>query len=310
MPRRLPGRRLWIALAMVVGLAALVSATAYRWVLRAELPPYFATDEEHFLFGSIGTEAEGVPYWIWLVLPRLFPEHLPGPGGYAALGLLARDGQELPIGLSRVTVGVPRVGINCALCHTGSLRARPEAPPTIYPGAPAHQAGWQQYRRFLVACASDPRFTADTLLGEIARNVRLSAIERLVYRYLIIPSTRRALLRLGQADAWTHDRPDWGRGRTDAVNHVKFSLLEQPADTTEGTSDTMPVWNLARHAGFAYQWDGLNTDLTETVLSSALQSGTPAGWLDRDFARWGEAVAERQSSLARVQRTAVALSSG
>ena len=40
---------------------------------------YFASDEDHFLFGSIGTEAaEGVPYWIWLVLPRVFPDLLPG----------------------------------------------------------------------------------------------------------------------------------------------------------------------------------------------------------------------------------------
>ena len=49
---------------------------------------YFASDEDHFLFGSIGTEAsEGVPYWIWLVLPRIFPDLLPGPGGYASLGI-------------------------------------------------------------------------------------------------------------------------------------------------------------------------------------------------------------------------------
>ena len=45
---------------------------------RASRRRSFASDEDHFLFGSIGTEeTDGVPYWIWLVLPRMFPEYLP-----------------------------------------------------------------------------------------------------------------------------------------------------------------------------------------------------------------------------------------
>ena len=87
----------------------------------------FASDEEQFLFGSIGTEAtDGVPYWIWLVLPRIFPEYLPGPGGYASLGVLAKDGREMPIGFSKTRIGFERVGINCAICHTGTYRLRPD----------------------------------------------------------------------------------------------------------------------------------------------------------------------------------------
>src|SRR5258708_3079428 len=40
----------------------------------------------HFLYGSIGQEGiEGVPYWIYVILPKIFPEYLPAPGGYAAL---------------------------------------------------------------------------------------------------------------------------------------------------------------------------------------------------------------------------------
>ena len=106
-------------------------------------PPYFASDEEHFLYGSVGTEAEqGVPYWIWLVLPRVFPEYLPRPGRLrVARASVGGDGHEMPIGLSKVTVGFPRVGINCAMCHTASYRARPTDPPTIYPAGPSHQTG-------------------------------------------------------------------------------------------------------------------------------------------------------------------------
>jgi hypothetical protein len=241
-----------------------------------------------------------VPYWIWLVLPRLFPEHLPGPGGYASIGVLARDGHEMPIGLSKVTVGFPRVGINCAMCHTASFRARRDDVPTIYPAAASHQTGEQEYLRFLIACASDPRFTADTILGEIARNTRLSLVDRLLYRFAIIPGTRRAILRLRDEDSWMNGRPDWGRGRIDPFNPVKFGILRQPVDETIGNSDMMPLWNESRREGTAYHWDGLSTSLREVVQSSALGDGASRRWVERDYARWNEADPARMSSLRRV----------
>jgi mono/diheme cytochrome c family protein len=275
---------------------------AYDRFFRQEPAPYFASDEEHFLFGSVGTEAEqGIPYWIWLVLPRLFPEHLPGPGGYASLGMLARDGHEMPIGFSKVTVGFPRVGINCAVCHAASFRARPGDVPTVYPAAAAHQTAEQEYLRFLFACASDPRFTADAILSEIAKNTRLSMADRLLYRFLIIPGTRRALLRLRDADSWMLSRPDWGRGRIDPFNPVKFTILEQPIDETIGNSDMVPLWNLNQRDGTALHWDGLSTSLTEVVLSSALGDGATREWVDRDMEKWNNTEAGNMSSLRRIQ---------
>jgi mono/diheme cytochrome c family protein len=293
-------RRIWLV-ATVMAIAVLAGGVTYVKFFR-ELPaPAFASDEEHFLFGSIGTEAEGVPYWIWLVLPRVFPDLLPRPGGYAALGLIGKDGQEMPIGLSKVTIGVPRVGINCALCHTARWRNRPLAPPTIVPAGPAHQTGAQEYLRFLSACASDPRFTASTLLGEIAKNYRLSLVDRLLYRFVIIPSTRRQLQRQQQARQWMAARPKWGRGRTDWVNPVKFSLLRQPVDATVGNADMMPVWNLTRHAGMGLQWDGANLNLKEMVLSSAVGAGATLAWVDRDLRQWDSTDPDRRSSLRRIQ---------
>jgi len=275
---------------------------AYDRFFREEPAPFFASDEEHFLYGSIGTEAEqGVPFWIWLVLPRVFPEHLPRPGGYASLGLLGVDGHEMPIGFSKVTVGFPRVGINCAVCHAASLRATPTDPPTIYPAGPSHQTTEQQYLRFLFACASDPRFTADTLLAEIARNVTLSTIDSLLYRFVIIPGTKRALLQLQERDAWMSRNPDWGRGRIDPFNPVKFTTLKQPVDTTIGNSDMVPLWNLKQHAGYAYHWDGLNTNLKEVVLSSAIGDGATVKWVDRDNRKWDNTDPREMSSLRRIQ---------
>src|SRR3990170_4386760 len=60
--------------------------------------PSFASAEERFKYGSIGAEFDaGVPYWIFYVLPRMFPEKLPKPGGLAAFGVNWEQGKELPI---------------------------------------------------------------------------------------------------------------------------------------------------------------------------------------------------------------------
>jgi mono/diheme cytochrome c family protein len=288
-----------LALIMLAGAAGLV---AERRLARPEPPPQFASDEEHFLFGSIGTEAtDGIPYWVWLVLPRVFPDHLPRPGGYAALGFLARDGHELPVGLSKVTIGFPRVGINCAACHTARYRRSPDDVPTVVPGAPQAEAGAQQYLRFLFDAASDPRFNASAILAEIARNYELSFVDRLLYRFFVIPRTRSALLAQQTRYAWMKERPDWGRGRIDAINSLKFGLLRQGIDNTVGTADMMPVWNLQAHLGHAFSWDGFNTDLAEVTRVSALASGATAEWIDRDFRAWDNSEPGQASSLRRVQ---------
>jgi mono/diheme cytochrome c family protein len=297
--------RVWLlvlVIAAVVVVGVVGGAVGYVKFFRAEPPPYFASDEEHFLFGSIGTEAEqGVPYWIWLVLPRLFPEHLPRPGGYAALGILGKDGHEMPVGLSKVTIGYPRVGINCALCHTARWRDRALAPPTLVSGGPAHQSGAQEYFRFLSACAADPRFTASIILGEIAKNHRLSLLDRLLYRFVIIPSTRRRLQRLEHDTGWMANRPEWGRGRADMINLAKFSFLRQPADNTIGSADLPPLWSLGPHERTALGWDGSNSDLNEIVVSSALSTGASRTWVDGDMREWDSTDPDNLSSLRRIQ---------
>ncbi len=293
-------RRVWAIL--LIALLAIGGAFTYVEFFREEPAPFFASDEEHFLFGSTGTEAEqGVPYWIWLVLPRIFPEHLPRPGGYAGIGIRGKDGHEMPVGLSKVTVGFPRVGINCAVCHTARWRAKPGDPPTIVAAAPAHQAGEQEYLRFLIASGSDPRFNADTILAEIAKNTRLSFLDRMLYRFAIIPGTRRGLERLKKDNEWMQANPEWGRGRIDPFNPVKFSILRQPVDGTIGNSDMVPVWNLKQRTGMSFHWDGLNTNLKEVVVSSALGDGATKKWVDRDLRNWDSTDPRTMSSLRRVQ---------
>ena len=65
--------------AVVVVLGALVLLG--RWYLLRDIPTTYTPLEDQFKYGSIRNEAEaGVPYWIWRVLPRMFPERLPGNG--------------------------------------------------------------------------------------------------------------------------------------------------------------------------------------------------------------------------------------
>ncbi len=173
-------RSRWVQVGTAVAVLALAAVLfSYDRFFRERPSPTFESEEDQFLFGSVGTEAsDAVPYWVWLVLPRIFPDLLPGPGGYTSLGIQSKEGYEMPIGLSKVTIGYPRVGINCAICHA----PRDRTPPS--------EAVARRYVNFLASAAADPRFTAGTILGEIAKNYRLSATDRLLYRFVIIPQTR------------------------------------------------------------------------------------------------------------------------
>lgn len=288
----------WILIVLVLLMGA-VSLHAYYRLDRVAPIPRNPSAADHFLYGSIGNEEErGVPYLIWLVLPRIFPEYLPGPGGYASIGIMAHDGHEMPIGFSKVNIGVARVGVNCALCHTATVRAAQGDAPMIYPGAPAHQTGAQEYVRFLVAAANDPRFSADTILAEIARNERLSLPDQLLYRFALIPETRRALLRL--ADEKPAGEEQWGRGRTDLVGLAKHTILREPSDATIGTADAMPLWHLKSREANGYQWDRSASSLRDVVRSSAVIEGASRRWMDIDTQMWDRPDATTPSSLRQV----------
>ena len=286
---------------VAVLLVILMGGLSYYEFFREVPPPHFASDEEHFLYGSIGTEATaGVPYWIWLVLPRVFPDKLPYPGGYASLGIVSQEGRELPVGFSKQTIGIDRVGINCAFCHTTTYRLKAADKPIVVPAGPSNTTSPQDYLRFLFACASDPRFNSTTIMAEIARNYHLSLLDRMAYRFVLIPFTKLTLLRQQKEYTqygWMKNLPRWGNGRIDPFNPVKYRVLNQPVDDSIGNSDMMPLWNLHAHQGYSFHWDGLNNTLQEVVLTSAIGDGTPPNWVDRDWKK-----PENDSSLKRIKR--------
>ena len=272
-------KRVIIAVTLVLIIAA-IAVTGWTTLARRPAVTSFDSPEEQFKYGSVGTEAvDGIPYWIWVVLPRLFPEYLPGSGGYTSLGLTWEEGNEMPIGLTKEIIGFPRVGTNCAACHVGTLRTAELAPPQILLGAPSTKFDLQRYLRFLFACANDPRFTASFILPEIEYNHHLTPLESTLYRLIIIPRTKQRLLDQEQAFAWMNHRPDTGPGRTD-MNPIKLRVLDLENDRSVGSTDIMAIWNEGAHEGFFRHSDGLNPSLRESVVSSALGTGTPPKEID------------------------------
>lgn len=272
MPRR-KKRRLVVTLIVLAALAAALGLVAWNKLFREERVVYDDITE-HFKYGSIGAEGPaGVPYWIWVVLPRMFPEKLPGPGGYAALGAVWEEGRELPVGFSKMRVGFDRVAINCAACHTSTVRATPGDKPLLFAGGPSTRFQPQGYLRFLFASAADPRFNPDAVMKEIDRVVKLSWLDRALYRYLIIPQTKRTLVKQAEEDyAWMKTRPDWGPGRTD-MNPFQRVVMKLPDDGSVGSTDMMAVWNERAHEGMLRHSDGMNTTLIEPVIAAALAGG-------------------------------------
>src|SRR5438105_6957306 len=163
-------RWLHVTLAVLLVLGAIGATIGWDRGFRERPQPDWvhATPEMRFKYGSIGAEYDaGIPYWIFYVLPRMFPEKLPGPGGYAALGVAWEQGQELPIGFTKKVIGFPRVANNCASCHTASYRMSTNSNPIFVPTGPNHTLNLEAFFRFVVDCAKDPRFNADDILSEI-----------------------------------------------------------------------------------------------------------------------------------------------
>ncbi|ANQ85785.1 hypothetical protein dqs_2756 [Azoarcus olearius] len=249
----------------------------YKFFREEPQPEWITADPEmRFKYGSIGGERDaGIPYWIFYVLPRLFPDKLPGPGGYASLGVVWEEGQELPVGFSKKVVGFPRVANNCAACHTGSYRVSAESAPVFVTTAPNHTLNLWAFFRFLVDCAKDPRFNADNLMQEIRLVTDMPLLDQALYRFIIIPITRKTLLEREEQFAWLYraDFPPWGRGRDDAMNLTKYFMIRWPMDDSFGPTDMPSLWNLGKYKpeqGMRMNFAGDSHDPRSVIIDSAL----------------------------------------
>jgi cytochrome c553 len=246
----------WLTVVALLAAAVVVVAwIAYEKLWREEPQPDWILQttagefgDTQFKYRSFGTEENGVPYWIFYVLPMIFSDKLPGLGGYTAFGLPWEPGVELPIGMTKRTIGYPRVGITCALCHTTRYRKQAETKPVFVPAGPGHTANAEALSRFFYECALDPRFDAGNLLSQIERFTKLDPIDKLLYRFVIIPGAKKRILDGGENFLWTYRKPipAWGRGSDGPLYSSRF-LASPRLDGRYGSAQFPAVWNLAKY---------------------------------------------------------------
>ena len=267
--------------------AAVVLAALYLGVrfLGAPAPARFADDVDHFKYGSIGSEhVFGVPVNMWHALPELFADKLPPAGGYASIGMVYEDGHDLPVGTTvRRVMGFDRVWLNCAVCHTGTVRDAPDAKPTVYAGMPANTFDFRAFMRFFLEAAPDRRFTPDRILRQIAvreeagRGRGYDALDTFLLRFIGIYWFRERTLMVKDRLRIFDEQPEWGPGRVDTFNAAKvlfgFPTDALPAREKVGTADFPSIWNQAAREGMQLHWDGNNTSVAERNRSAALGAG-------------------------------------
>ncbi len=281
-------RRRRVLVVVLVVLAALLAAggvSAYSFLTR-DKPVNYTSIVEEYKYGSLGTEAkQGIPYELWAVLPDVFPDLLPpGTGsGYRRFGFIYEPGHAQPIGTTYREKPIGLVGVNCAVCHTGTYRVSSSAPENIVLGMPSNRYRIEEYIDFLRRVGSDKRFNSGTLLKAINHRFpgRLSWGERLFWRFAVIPETKKGLRKLNKDFGWSDSRPPFGPGRVDTFNPLKvLAHFDMSKDHTVGTVDFPSIWNQGIRRGMSLHWDGNNTSLLERNISAARAVGATDNSLD------------------------------
>jgi hypothetical protein len=272
---------------LIVELAAVAVAALYFGVrLTSNSPTYYPDAEEHFKYGSTGGEIlNGIPYAIWMTLPKIFG--LPG-GNYSSFGFLYEPGKAMPIGTSvRRYRGIDLVALNCAICHVGSVRLHPGDKPQFIPGMPSNTVDLRGYYEFLFAAAKSEKFAPGLILGTAqSMGIHEDAINRVLLRNYAIGLTRTGLLDFESRLKPILTNPRFGPGRIDTFSPAKallnFPMDQQMPDAERiGTADLPSVWFQKKREGMQLHWDGNNTSVQERNRSAAFGTGAFPASLDR-----------------------------
>ncbi len=280
--------RRWVIILLIV------AAALYWLVFVNEYVVAHEGEAEHFMHGSIGSEAaNGLPYWVFQALPVLYADRMGGEG-YRHFGLLyAEPDDDLPIGFSRrVATGVERVWLNCSVCHVGTYRLEADGEPQLLLGAPSNNLRLQELILFLLEVGRDPGFNGERVVEAINSDAvggNLNAFERLFYRFLVVPEVRSALLDLNEQLAFVGRQYPWGPGRVDTFNPYKsiqfgFPMGSDAIDdiALNGSSDYPSIWQQRPREGMNLHWDGNNDSVAERNLSAALGAGVTPTTVDRE----------------------------
>ena len=283
-----------MAVVLILGVVA-----SLAWRFGEDTPVDYADLEDHFKYGSTGGEREsGFPYWIWMALPRVCGDKLPGerrfPGQeYRTFGFIYEAGKDLPVGMSkRRHRGVDRVFVNCAVCHTGTVRDTPASPPRIITGMPANGIDLMKFEQFMFDCAHDEKFSPERIIPEVQRlGAKLDILDRYLVYPLAIYLMRDRLLMLQSRFATMLSQPDWGPGRVDTFGSAKalfnFPMDKAPRSELIGVTDLPSIWLQGPRKARQMQlhWDGNNTKVEERNKSAAFGTGATPPTLDRERVR-------------------------
>ncbi len=285
-----------MALLLVLGLVVVILGAKLLWRLTDNSTPVYVDPAEHFRYGSIGAEpSSGIPRAIWDLLPVLYPEEFEGRSDFAAFGFLYEaDAQgrqrDLPIGISRRNVsGVEVVWLNCATCHTGTVRLTDGAQRAIVAAMPSNNLDFGRFVRMVLKLSVDERLAPARLFPLLEQNgTKLGPIDRLVWRVGVLPRFREGLIS-------THERllpllasqPAWGPGRVDTFNPYKliqFDMLAAKLTPEErvGVAELPAVFEQGPRAGMNLHWDGNNASLDERNLSAAIGAGVTPDTVDHE----------------------------
>lgn len=250
-------------------------------------PVEYKDNLENFYYGSIGSDISGgLPLKVVKVLPQMFPEYLPAGSkarDYTAFGFLQEEGHPMPIGFSVRRRIIDFTAINCAVCHTGSVREKPDSKPEFVAAMPSNTVNLLAYYQFLFRCAADERFNTQAILAQMSKAGLLETGDSLIYR-IVIPRMRTALLEQAQKLNFISD-PNYtayGPGRVDTFDTFKFDQFapfyqshqqEIGYDEIFGIVDFPSVWNQRKREGMNLHWDGNNSSLRERNFSAAIGAG-------------------------------------
>src|SRR3954462_1419381 len=291
------GVGLWLKRLALIALGIFAALVIWAIVaITTDRPVDYADIQEPFKYGSSGSEPGGSllapvggvlpPYWVFKALPSVCRDKL--PNGYATFGFVVEPGKDLPVGVSRRRrLGIDQVGLNCAVCHTATVRDAPSALPRVVLGMPAQQLDLQGFVQFVLDCTLDNRLTADAVRGRLPRQGGPSLFERALLRTGLIDRLKLQTLDLRNriAPILADSVPRWGRGRVDTFNPYKaiqfnWDLSRLPASELIGASDYPSLWNQKPREGMHLHWDGDNTSVDERNLSAALGAGGAAVTVD------------------------------
>lgn len=280
----------------------LLGAAYGLYLLTIDRPERFDDPLVAFKYGSTGGEKNfGLPLSVWNVLPIMFSDYLPAGKqdmGYGAFGFLtetpeeqAAQGLQTPrhVGTSaRSVMGIDRIFLNCAACHTGQVRMAPGAPSRIYSGMGGNQIDLLAFQKFFTQVALDDRFTGPHIVAEIEKHkLESSLINRLALKYIGVSLIRTQLLEVRNRLSYYQHQPEYGPGRFDTFSPAK-ALLNWPFDKLDqservGTVDFPSIWLQEARRDMMLHWDGNNTSLEERNRSAAFGTGANPTILDRPY---------------------------